>query len=81
MPSNQMESWERLGLQPEVCKEHKEILQQSLGYLVARSLTSKEELPRIEDSSLITLYWSLLVEGRAGSEREREVQAASAYIG
>lgn len=33
MPSNQMESWERLGLQSEVFKEHKEILQQSLGYL------------------------------------------------
>lgn len=33
MPSKQMESWERLGLQSEVCKEHKEILQQSLGYL------------------------------------------------
>ena len=42
-------------------------------------LTSKEERPRVEDSSHITLYWSLLVEGRAGSERERKPSGICLY--
>ena len=47
---------------------------------MVRCLTSKQERPRIEDSSLITLYWSLLVEGRAGA-KEKEAQAAAAFLG
>ena len=34
----------------------------------ANSLTSRKEQPPDEDSSQITLYWSLLVEGRAESK-------------
>ena len=42
-----------------------EYLSFSKSYDVVRCLTSKQERPRVEDSSQITLYWSLSVEGIA----------------